>query len=214
MSLFKYFKRTATTSASSIGMNLKDSESENSECVNCVTIADAHASTSTSIIFRVQYYYYYLVLLLVKIKWNLVKIKWNVSRPKSSKLNGKRPESGLFIFLAMACFVVFAKNMTSSYIYEYEWPLTLFSTTTPPPPPPLPQAGFFPPLNKSWAEPWAPGVAFLFLTSILFIFFSQNKRVYCDECHEPHTVHVHVYIHVFLENYSVKMNISYVVHVH
>ena len=45
MSLFKYFKRTATTSASSIGMNLKltDSESENSECV---TIADAHASTS------------------------------------------------------------------------------------------------------------------------------------------------------------------------
>ena len=35
MSLFKYFKRTATTSASSIGMNLKDSESENSECVNC-----------------------------------------------------------------------------------------------------------------------------------------------------------------------------------
>ena len=129
MSLFKYFKRTATTSASSIGMNLKDSESENSECVNCVTIADAHASTSASIIFRVQYY-----LVLVKIKWNLVKIKWNVSRPKSSKLNGKRPESGLFIFLAMACFVVFAKNMTSSYIYE--WPLTLFSTTTPPPPPP------------------------------------------------------------------------------
>ena len=52
MSLFKNFKRTATTSASSsIGMNLKDSESENSECVNCsvsrVTIGDRHCKNGT-----------------------------------------------------------------------------------------------------------------------------------------------------------------------
>ena len=62
MSLFKNFKRTATTSASSsIGMNLKDSESENSECVNCsvsrVTIGDAHASTSAEASFIFRDYY-------------------------------------------------------------------------------------------------------------------------------------------------------------
>ena len=95
MSLFKYFKRTATTSASSIGMNLKDSESESSECVNCNDSGRARIDFSWSIIFRVQYY-------LVPLQPTLVKIRWNVSRPKSSKLNGKRPESGLFIFLAMA----------------------------------------------------------------------------------------------------------------
>ena len=106
MSLFKYFKRTATTSASSIGMNLKESESENSECVNCNDSGRA----------RIDFSKHHIQSSISKDQVKLGKDQVKRKQAKEFKAEWKKTRE--FIFLAMACFVVFAKNMTSSYIYE------------------------------------------------------------------------------------------------